>query len=463
MVLAIIALVVSMILIYALLPAFNTLANKELPFSYILQPIVLYSLLGVILFVGVVGGSYPAFYLSGFNPVNVLKGKLAAKGGSLVFRKVLVVAQFAISIFMLISTLIVFDQLQFIRNKDLGFDKSRVIRIELSGRELREKSAVLMERLRQNSEVMSVGMANSSPGQGIGKLLLKVEDNEGKMTDRGVDLFNADFDFIKTLGMTIVQGRDFSRDVASDTTYAVLVNESMVKRMAWDNPIGKRFVFQGGGPDGTDIEKRVVGVVKDYHQNSLYDVIEPLMIILNYNQNYIFVRTAEGDVRESLAAIEAGWNEIFPNSIFEYNFLDQDFNSQYKADEKRSQIFTAFSGLTVLIACLGLLGLSAFTTEQRTKEIGIRKVIGAGVSGLVILVSKEFFLLVGIGMILAFPAAWYFTENWLQNFAYRIELEGQWGTFVLSALLAFVITFITVGYHVIRAASANPVSALRDE
>jgi putative ABC transport system permease protein len=463
MVLAIIALVVSMILIYALLPAFNTLANKELPFSYILQPIVLYSLLGVILFVGVVGGSYPAFYLSGFNPVNVLKGKLAAKGGSLVFRKVLVVAQFAISIFMLISTLIVFDQLQFIRNKDLGFDKSRVIRIELSGRELREKSAVLMERLRQNSEVMSVGMANSSPGQGIGKLLLKVEDNEGKMTDRGVDLFNADFDFIKTLGMTIVQGRDFSRDVASDTTYAVLVNESMVKRMAWDNPIGKKFVFQGGGPDGTDIEKRVVGVVKDYHQNSLYDVIEPLMIILNYNQNYIFVRTAEGDVRESLAAIEAGWNEIFPNSIFEYNFLDQDFNSQYKADEKRSQIFTAFSGLTVLIACLGLLGLSAFTTEQRTKEIGIRKVIGAGVSGLVILVSKEFFLLVGIGMILAFPAAWYFTENWLQNFAYRIELEGQWGTFVLSALLAFVITFITVGYHVIRAASANPVSALRDE
>jgi putative ABC transport system permease protein len=233
--------------------------------------------------------------------------------------------------------------------------------------------------------------------------------------------------------------------------------------MAWDNPIGKKFVFQGGGPDGTDIEKRVVGVVKDYHQNSLYDVIEPLMIILNYNQNYIFVRTAEGDVRESLAAIEAGWNEIFPNSIFEYNFLDQDFNSQYKADEKRSQIFTAFSGLTVLIACLGLLGLSAFTTEQRTKEIGIRKVIGAGVSGLVILVSKEFFLLVGIGMILAFPAAWYFTENWLQNFAYRIELEGQWGTFVLSALLAFVITFITVGYHVIRAASANPVSALRDE
>jgi len=463
LVIACIALVVSMILIYALLPGFNTLANKELQFSYILQQNVLFALLGIIFFVGVVGGSYPAFYLSGFNPVNVLKGRLAARGGSVIFRKALVITQFAISIFMLISTLIVFDQLQYIRNKDLGFDKSRVIRLDLSGRELREKSKVLLDRLKKSSSVESVGMADASPGQGIGKLLLKVEDNEGKLSDRGVDLFNADFDFVKTLGMSIVEGRDFSRDVASDTTYAVLVNESMVKRMAWDNPLGKKFVFQGGGPNGSDIEKMVVGVVKDYHQNSLYDVIEPLMIILNDNENYVFVRTVEGDVRQSLAEVENGWKEIFPNSIFEYNFLDQDFNSQYKADEKRSQIFTAFSGLTIFIACLGLLGLAAFTTEQRTKEIGVRKVIGAGVSGLVVLVSKEFFLLVGIGMLLAFPAAWYFTEHWLQNFAYRIELFGEWPTFIVSAVLAFVITLITVGYHVVRAASANPVKALRDE
>jgi putative ABC transport system permease protein len=241
------------------------------------------------------------------------------------------------------------------------------------------------------------------------------------------------------------------------------VNEAMVKRMAWQNPIGKKFIFQGGGPNNTDIEKRVVGVVKDYHQNSLYDAIEPLMIILDKNHRYVFVRTEEGDVRKSLAAIEKGWKEIFPNSSFEYSFLDQDFNSQYKADEKRSQIFTAFSGLTVLIACLGLLGLSAFTTEQRTKEIGVRKVIGASVNSLVVLVSKEFFLLVGIGMVLALPAAWYFTENWLQNFAYRIELQREWPTFLVSALLAFIITLITVGFHVIRAASANPVNALRDE
>ncbi len=462
-VIALISLIASLILIYALLPVFNSLANKELPLSYLTQPEVLLSLLAIVLFIGIVGGSYPAFYLSGFNPVQVLKGKLSAKGGSVVFRKILVVKQFAISIFMLISTFIVYDQLQFLRSKDLGFDKQRVVRLSLGGPELRGKSAVLMERLKQTPAVSAVGMANSSPGQGIGKLLLKVEDNDGKFSDRGVDLYAADFDFVKTLGMTIVNGRDFSRDVISDTTYAVLVNEAMVKRMAWENPIGKKFVFSDGNDETPDIEKHVVGVVKDYHQNSLYDVIEPLMILLDDNLNFVFVRTLEGDVRQSLASIETAWKDVFPNHPFEYNFLDQDFNSQYQADEKRSQIFTAFSGLTIIIACLGLLGLAAFTTEQRTKEIGVRKVIGASVWSLIVLVSKEFFILVIIGMVIAFPLAWYFTDNWLQNFAYRIELQGEWLTFLLSALLALFITFITVGFHVLRAASANPVTTLRAE
>jgi putative ABC transport system permease protein len=347
------------------------------------------------------------------------------------------------------------------RNKDLGFDKEQILRLNLSGRELQEKADVLAEQLRQNSDVEMVGKGNSSPGEGIGKLLLKVEDNEGKMVDRGVDLFSVDYDFVKTLGMKIAQGRDFSRDVLSDTTYAVLVNEAMVERMAWDNPLGKVFSFNG--PNNTTIDRKVIGVVKNYHQNSLYDAIEPLIILLSENHRYVFIRTKPGDVRQSLATIEKTWKQVNPTHPFEYNFLDQDFDSQYKADEKRSQIFTAFSGLTVIISCLGLLGLSAYTTQQRTKEIGIRKVIGATVSELVILVSKEFFVLVGIGMLLAFPVAWYFTNNWLQNFAYRIALEGEWPTFLLSALLAFVITFLTVGFHVFRAATANPVKALRVE
>jgi|JI7StandDraft_1071085.scaffolds.fasta_scaffold00844_9 putative ABC transport system permease protein len=462
-VLTLIALALSIVLIYALLPSFNSLANKHLPFAYVLQAPVILSLLGITFFAGVVGGSYPAFYLSGFNPVNVLKGKLAARGGSVFFRRALVVLQFSISIFMLISTLVVFDQLSYMRNKDLGFDKERVVRLTMSERELRQKSDALVQRLKQTPEVASVGMSNAAPGQSISKNLMKVEDNEGKLVDRGVDLYSADFDFIQTMGMKIAQGRDFSRDVSSDTIYAVLVNEAMVKRMAWDDPIGKKFIFQGAGPNNTDIEKRVVGVVKDYHQNSLYEEIEPLMIILS-NQNYlVLVRTTEGDIRQSLMAVEKVWKEMFPNHTFQYDFLDQDFNSQYTADEKRSLIFTVFSSLTIAIACLGLLGLAAFTTEQRTKEIGVRKVIGASVQSLVALVSKEFFLLVGLGMLIAFPAAWYFTESWLTNFAYHIELKGEWLTFLLSALLAFVITLLTVGYHVVRAAHANPVNSLRDE
>ena len=461
LVISILSLAVSLIMIYALLPTFNTLANKELPYSYILQTPVLLSLIVIVFFVGVIGGSYPAFYLSAFNPVSVLKGKLAAKGGSVIFRKILVVKQFAISIFMLISTLIVYDQLQYLRNKDLGFDKSRVLRLELSEEEQRDRAHVLEDRLKRIPGVAAVGMAYATPGRGIGKSVLQVEDNEGKLVDRGVDLYGADYDFIKTLGMQIVTGRDFSRDVPSDTTYAVLVNEAMVKRMGWQDPIGKKFVFNIEDPER--VEKRVVGVVKDYHQNSLYDAIEPLLIFLGKNHNYLFVRTEEGDVKKAIASIENGWKEIFPNDSFEYIFLDQDFNSQYKADEKRSHIFTTFSGLTVFIACLGLLGLSAFTTEQRTKEIGVRKVIGASVKSLVVLVSKEFFLLVGLGTILAFPMAWYFTENWLQNFAYRIDLQHEWPTFLVSALLAFLITLVTVGYHVVRAASANPVKALRDD
>ena len=461
LVLALLAMVASLIMIYALLPAFKTLANKELPYSYILQTPVLLSLVGIVVFVGIIGGSYPAFYLSGFNPVNVLKGKLAVKGGSVVFRKVLVVKQFAISIFMLISTLIVYNQLQYIRNKDLGFDKSRIVRLELNERLTREKAPVLIEKLKQYPAVAGAGMANATPGRGISKAVLQVEDNEGKLVDRGVDLYGADFDFIKTMGMQIVTGRDFSRDVPSDTTFSVLVNEAMVKRMAWENPIGKKFVF--GNDPGTPVEKKVVGVLKDYHQKSLYDPIEPLMIYVGKNHDFVFVRTEQGDVRKSVESIEKGWKEIFPNSAFEYAFLDQDFNSQYKGDEKRSQIFTTFSGLTVFIACLGLLGLSAFTTEQRTKEIGVRKVIGASVKSLVMLISKEFFLLVGIGTILAFPAAWYFTGHWLQHFAYRIELQHEWPTFLVSALVAFFLTLVTVGYHVVRAASSNPVKALRDD
>jgi putative ABC transport system permease protein len=460
-VVTVISLILSLVIIYLALPAFNTLANKQLPFSYILQTPVLLGLVGIILVTGILGGSYPAFYLSGFTPLSVLKGKLASKGGSSVFRKILVVAQFAMSIFMLISTFIVYDQLQFLREKDLGFDKENVVRFDVDGRVKRPTMDELVANIRKLPSVVAVGRANAGPGEGIGKNVFQVEDAEGKMVDRGVDLYAADYDFVETMGMKVVTGREFSKDNPGDTTRAVIVNESMVSRMGWKDPIGKR--FQTGDGQGNNFNRQVVGVIKDYNQGSLYEVIEPLMIVLGTNPHNMFVRLSPGDQRTAVEAIEKEFKGVFPDQPFEYKFLDADLDSQYQADKKRSQIFTAFSGLTIVIACLGLLGLAAYTTERRTKEIGVRKVIGASVNGLVLLVSKEFFAWVSIGTLLAFPAAWFFTDRWLENFAYRIQLGDEWLTFVLSAIVALLITMLTVGYHVVRAALANPVNALRDE
>ncbi len=455
------ALAISLAAVYLLLPVFNALANKQLAFDYLVQPELIAAIAAIILFTGIVGGSYPAFYLSGFNPVQVLKGKLAARGGSAVLRKSLVVVQFALSIFMLISTLVVYDQLTFLRDKDLGFTKENVVRLNLSNRQMLNQAKALVDQLKALPHVKAVGKADASPGEGIGKALMQVEDADGKMVDRGVDVFVADYDFVNALDMAIVEGRNFSRDNPGDTSHAALVNESMVRRMNWKDPLGKRFEF-GGGPGGPQVVS-VVGVIRDYNQNSLYDEIEPLMVLLNERVNYVFVRLEPGDVRVAMQALEKAWKDVNPQAPFEYVFLDADLDSQYKADEKRSQIFTAFSVLTVVIACLGLLGLAAFTTEQRTKEIGVRKVVGASVGSLVVIVSREFFLLVFVGMAIAYPAAWYFTETWLANFAYRIPMVGEWPTFLLAAVLAFLITLFTVSYHVVRAAQANPVKSLRDE
>ncbi|MFN8844659.1 MAG: ABC transporter permease [Chryseotalea sp.] len=456
------ALLISFLAIVLVLPYFNTLANKQIALNQILNPVILFGLVAMALFVGLIGGSYPAFYLSGFNPVAVLKGKLASRGGNAFFRKSLVVLQFGISIFMLVSTSIVYSQLQYMRKKDLGFDKERVIRIELS-RNMQSRTGLLLNKLKQNANVEAAGITDATPGQGIGKIVMQVEDKEGKMVDRGVDLFSMDTQFIDVMGMQLVTGRNFSKDNPADTLHAVLVNEAMVARMGWDNPIGKRFSF-GGEINEQNPERLVIGVVKDYHQNSLYDAIEPVLMVMGNPLPYVVIRTKKDfNVQQTISAIEQNWKEVFPDNPFEYQFLDQDFNSQYKADEKRSTIFTVFSTLTIVIACLGLLGLAAYTTEQRAKEMGIRKVNGASVQSLVMLVAKEFVALVGIGLLLAIPFAYFFTDTWLGNFAYRIELIAQWPLLVIAAILATVVTCITVGYHVLRMAMANPVKTLKEE
>ncbi len=457
---AFISLFISLALIFILLPYFNDLANKSILFSSLFDLDVILILVGILVFVGIVGGSYPAFYLSNFNPASVLKGRSSLKGGNGVIRKLLVVFQFSISIFMLISTLVVYDQLSFLRKKDLGFDKNHVLRVEVPNGELRERLGVFRNSLMQQPGIVNVASASSTPGDGVGKIIFEVESNDGEMLEKGIDFYNADYDYISTMEMTIIDGRDFSRDILSDTIAAVLVNEAMVDRMAWDEPLGKKFNI---GARDTVYTKQVIGIIKDYHQNSLYDEIEPLMVMYQKNNYFTYIKLDGENLPNRISQVEREWNTVFPNEPFEFQFLDQDFDSQYASDDRRGKIFTIFSSLTIIIACLGLLGLTSFTTEQRTKEIGVRKVIGASLNSIILLVAKDFLILIIVATIIAFPLAYYFMSNWLQAFAYKIELNQEWLTFLMSAILAIVITILTVGFHTLKAAMANPVNSLRSE
>ena len=455
--LSLVALLLSLVLIYTLLPLFNDLSGKTIGFSVLFEPQYILVLISTVIAIGFIAGSYPAFYLSGFKPADVLKGRVSGSTGHSGLRKVLVIFQFSISVFMLVSTLVVYTQLQFLRKKDLGFNKEQIALVSFTTRSQREKYSVLKNELTQIPEIELVGNASSAPGQGIGKTIMEVEQNDGSMVERGVDFFVADYDFVPAMGMSITEGRNFSRDILSDTIGATLANESMVARMGWDDPIGKKITI------GEDNNLTIVGVLKDYHQNSLYEEIEPLVIILSEDQRNIFIKVSVSDVRNVMDKAELAWNKVYPNSTFEFSFLDQDFNSQYDADKRRGEIFTVFSGLTLVIACLGLLGLISFTTEQRTKEMGIRKVNGASVTAIVRLISIEFIALIVIATVIAMPVSYYFMNNWLQSFSYKIVLAKQIDLFVLSGVMALIITLLTVTYHTMRAATANPVDALREE
>ena len=458
--LSLIAFLLSLILILVILPFFNDLLDKEITISFLQDPIILSGLLGIILFVGVLGGSYPAFYLSSFKPALVLKSKMTSRGGNAFLRKGLVVLQFSISIIMLVCTWLVYDQLQFLREKDLGFDKEHVIRMSLSTDEMRQKYNVLRSKLLELPNIINVSTASTSPGYGVGKNLINVEDQNGEMVERGIDMYGIDYDYLSTLGFHIVEGRDFSRDYPSDTTAAVIVTEAMAKRMGWDTALEKKFAFMGGDGEAPE-PMHVVGVVKDYHHASLYDIIEPIMFVLRENNRVLHIKIDGSDVKDALTKVESVWNSIHADQPFEYTFLDEEFHEQYQNDEQRGQIFTIFAGLTMAIACLGLLGLASYTAEQRTKEISIRKVVGANIQSLVYLISREFILLVIVSIVIGLPIAYFFMVNWLQTFAFAMDIN--WISFALVSVIAIIITFSTVSFHTIRAALSNPVDALKEE
>ncbi|MGN6618029.1 MAG: FtsX-like permease family protein, partial [Ilyomonas sp.] len=441
------------------LPWLNKFSDQQLTIADLLNTKVIVAAIAVPFIVGIIAGIYPALFLSSFEPVKVLKGVFKAGGSGISFRKVLVVIQFAISIILIISTVIVFQQLSYIQNKSLGFNKEHIVTLRYNGA-LNDSYQSFKSELLSNPNIKSISLSSRIP---TGRLLdaMGSQINLGNSlapTKADIKYVQADADFLSTYGIEILAGRNFYNDLSLDTS-SFLINESAVKALglsSMEEAIGKP--FQYGGQNGI-----LAGVFNDFNFESLHQRILPIVLFTgktNSAYRRISVKIA-GNIPAALSHLERTWKQFLPEVPYQYNFLDERYNKLYDSEQKQAGIFTVFSCIAIFIACLGLFGLSAFTITQRVKEIGIRKVLGASTTTIVQLVSKEFLLLVLLSAILAFPVAWYAMDNWLQSFAYRISI--QWWIFIVAAVIALIIAFATISIQAIKAALSNPVKSLRSE
>ncbi len=451
--LAMLALVLAVGLVAVVLPLFNTLTEKRLtlplsaPSSWALW-------FGLAVIVGALSGSYPALFLSSLSPVRVLKSAVRFGSGAQQFRRGLVVFQFVLSMVMIVGTFVIYQQLRYIQQKNLGFDRSNLIRVSREGALLGQYPQ-FKERLSQLPGIQDITFVKSNPLR------------NGAITD-GVSWPGKDptvaiqfntlrvgYNYVKTLGLTLVQGRDFSPAFGADSSN-FLINEATARRMGVGNPVGKPFRF--GYSQGT-----VIGVLKDFHFNSLHEAVRPIVIRLwTINEaGVILVRPAPGQTQGAIKSVESLWKEMNPKFPINYGFIDDDFGRQYRSETIVGMLASGFACLAIFIACLGLFGLATFTAEQRTKEIGVRKVLGASVTSIVALLSKDFLQLVVLAILIASPLAWYTMNQWLQDFAYRIDID--WWVFALAGLLAVGIALLTVSFQSIKAALVNPVKSLRSE
>ncbi len=454
---AFVAVLFSFALVVLMLSAFNSISGKAFTVQTLLQPFNILLLLGIGLFTGLAGGSYPAFYLSSFKPVSVLKGSLSKASGNVNLRRTLVILQFSISMVMLICTWVVYTQLTYLRKRDLGFDKNQVMTVIVNtGEDERSKIFAMNNSFRQVPGVKMVGTGNAYPGSPNTNLNLFIVETKNGNVNKAIECYAVDENYMGALGIPIIKGRNFSN--LSDTLHSILVNESMVKHFAWDEPIGKRVKFPG---DTSGFYLQVVGVFKDFNQKSLYNPIAPLLLFYGPNGNIIQVKMTPGNIKESIARVDKAWRIYFPQLPFEYKFLDEDFNSQYAADQKRGKIFAAFSILTIIITCLGLLGLTAFTTQQKQKEISIRRVMGATITQIVALVTRNYLWLALIAACIAFPIAYYFMNNWLKIFSYNTGLSFI--PFIVSAFFIIFTAVATATFHSAKAALSKPAKNLRTE
>ncbi|GJM33741.1 MAG: ABC transporter permease [Saprospiraceae bacterium] len=446
--------IIGVLLAGLVLPFFNQLADKSLSFpwhEWWFVPLLLVSTLVVGLFAGL----YPSFYLSAFRPIDVLKGDLSRGSKSSGMRNALVVFQFTTSIILIIGTFIIYRQMDFILNKKLGYEKEQVL-ILGGANTLAEKESTFKQALLQLPQVKSASLSDFLPIPGT-KRNGNVFWREGKTKEEDPisgQIWQVDHDYLKTMGMNIVEGRDFSVDLALDSQ-AVIINQDMAKRLALDEPIGKRIT------NSSNVWE-IIGVVEDFHSESIRDDIRPLcMVIGNNTTSHIAVKVNTTDMPGLIKSVEGIWDRFSPNQNIRYTFLDESFATMYADVQRMGRIFTSFAILAIIVACLGLFGLSAFMAEQRSKEISIRKVLGASVKSIIRLLTQSFLTLVLISLLIAIPLAWYVMQKWLEDFAYHITIS--WDVFVLAGLIAIVIALATISFQAIRTATANPVEALRKE
>src|SRR4030042_604629 len=460
--LAFIGLVLAVLIVILLLDDFNELTRKEIGLEIFSNWIFLTGLISITLITGIISGTYPALFLSSFQPVKVLKGALTSGVKSTAFRRVLVVIQFTLSVFLIIGTFVVFKQLMFMKEKDLGYNKENLMYISLRG-SLRDNYQSIKASLLRTPGVLGVSASNHQPsliGSNSGGA-----DWDGKDPDKTVLIGQniVDYNFCKTMGITILEGRDFSEEFTADmvskndTIGGFLVNEEVVKIMGLDykSAVGARFDFFG-------CTGKIVGVMKNFHYNTVKQKIEPLAMGLAPEFiRFVEVRIAAGNLMEPIGKIEKAWGSAVGNYPFEYDFLDEDFERMYRREKRMVGLLEYFSIMAVVIACLGLFGLALFSAEQRTKEIGIRKVLGASISKVIFILCKEFVILIMVANIIAWPIAYLVMKGWLEEFAYRLDLSFLF--FILAGILSLVIALLTVSYQAIKVAVANPVNSLRYE
>jgi putative ABC transport system permease protein len=452
-IIALIAFVLAIIIVEFTFPLFKSVFNITLDFQF--SDNVLFSLvmLLVTILVGIISGTYPSFYMSSVQPVKSLKDSRNNSGGALLIRKILVVSQFAIAIILIVSSGIVMEQMNFIRDKNLGFNKEHLLYIPIRGKAEKDNIELMKNELLQNNNIIAAS-AVSGPIGASGTQGTETVEGTGDQTKLMMRKSYVDFDYFKTMQLKMVEGRAFSREFPTDSNRAVIINQTAVKKFGWKNPIGKQFKDEP--------VRTVIGVVHDYNYYSVHAEIEPQIIrISNDYINDLLVRIKPGDIHQTTDYIESAWNRINPGKPFEYTFVDDYLNKIYKSDLNTQKLFETFAFIAIFIACLGLFGLASFTAEQKTKEIGVRKVLGSTVSGIVLLLSREFIKWVLFACVIAFPVSYILMKDWLTKFAYRTEISAF--VFVIAALLTILIALFTVCYQSVKAALANPVKSLRYE